>query len=269
MLNFSFGHAATPWRVAAALGFLLAGSLANAQAFKDYAGTWQFTISGGDDGKGTAVVDEQGRIQGLGGSSKSPQPLMLSGQIEAGGNTQFTATPKGMTTGGASFTGKLEASGQGKGQWKDAGSGLSGVWAAARRSQTKEDLPTQQTFRCEIDGRVTDDPQARADLMTSKNGLPFFRVISILEDQYSMDVKARREPVPGAGEIVNEPGWSTRLRIAKHSDKMSGRWNFRTLDMQAKRATGTLDFEAGAHRGSCRFDLFLSVADLARLPLPR
>lgn len=254
---------------AAALGLWFACSLASAQAFKDYAGTWQFTISGGDDGKGTAVVDEQGRIQGLGGSSKSPLPLMLSGQIEAGGNTQFTATPKGMTNGGATFSGKLDTSGQGKGKWQDAGSGLSGVWAAVRQSQTKEALPTQQTFRCEIDGRVSDDPQARADFMTSKSGLPFFRVISILPDQYSMDVKARRDPVPGAGEIVNEPGWSTKLRIEKHSDKMNGRWNFRTLDMQSKRATGSLEFEAGAHRGACRFDLFLNVADLARLPLPR
>ncbi len=254
---------------AAALSLWFVCSLACAQAFKDYAGTWQFTISGGDDGKGTAVVDEQGRIQGLGGSSKSPLPLMLSGQIEAGGNTQFTATPKGMSFGGATFSGKLEASGQGKGKWQDAGSGLSGAWAAVRQTQAKEDLPTQQTFRCEIDGRATDDPQARADLMTSKSGLPFFRVISIVQDQYSMDVKARRDPVPGAGEIVNEPGWSTRLTIARHSDKMNGRWNFRTLDMQSKRATGTLEFEAGAHRGTCRFDLFLFVADMARLPLPR
>lgn len=262
MLNISAARVA-------ALGLWFASSLACAQAFKDYAGTWQFTISGGDDGKGTAVVDEQGRIQGLGGSSKSPLPLMLSGQIEAGGNTQFTATPKGMTAGGATFSGKLETSGQGKGRWQDAGSGLSGAWAAVRQSQAKEELPTQQTFRCEIDGRVTDDPQARADFMTSKSGLPFFRVISILQDQYSMDVKTRRDPVPGVGEIVNEPGWSTRLTIARHSDKMNGRWNFRTLDMQSKRATGTLEFEAGSHRGSCRFDLFLFVADLARLPLPR
>jgi hypothetical protein len=262
MLNISFGRAA-------AFGLWFVCSLASAQAFKDYAGTWQFTISGGDDGKGTAVVDEQGRIQGLGGSSKSPLPLMLSGQIEASGNTQFTATPKGMSSGGATFSGKLEASGQGKGKWQDAGSGLAGAWAAVRQTQAKEELPTQQTFRCEIDGAVTNDPQARADLMTSKSGLPFFRVLSNVEDQYSMDVKARRDPVPGAAEIVNEPGWSTKLRIARHSDKMNGRWNFRTLDMQSKRATGTLEFEAGAHRGTCRFDLFLFVADLARLPLPR
>lgn len=262
-------RSAAAWRAVALIGLCLASGLANAQAFKDYAGTWQFTISGGDDGKGTAVVDEQGRIQGLGGSSKSPLPLMLSGQIEAGGNTQFTATPKGMSSGGATFSGKLEASGQGKGKWQDAGSGLSGAWAAVRQTQAKEDLPTQQTFRCEIDGRTTDDPQARADLMTSKSGLPFFRVISIVQDQYAMDVKARRDPVPGTGEIVNEPGWSTRLTIARHSDKMNGRWNFRTLDMQSKRATGTLEFEAGAHRGTCRFDLFLFVADMARLPLPR
>ena len=42
---------------AAALVLWFACNLASAQAFKDYAGTWQFTISGGDDGKGTAVVD--------------------------------------------------------------------------------------------------------------------------------------------------------------------------------------------------------------------
>lgn len=243
---------------------------AQAQSFKDYAGTWEFTIAGDDTGKGTAVVDEQGRIKGVGSSAKLQLPLTLSGQIQANGQTNFDAMPQGTTSSGARFTGKLEPQGRGAGQWQSPPYGTSGTWAAVRKTAVQEPLPTHQTFQCEIDGSITDNPEARADLiMDTRRGKADFRVISIVPDQYSMDVKARKVSAPGHYAIVNDPGWSTRLEIAKKGARMNGSWDFSVFDPVAKRASGTVNFDAGGHRGSCRFDLFLHVADFSNLPLPR
>lgn len=251
------------------LGASLLTGLASAQSLADYAGTWDFAIAGDDQGKGTAVIDAQGHISGVGSAARLNEPLLVSGQVEPDGKASFTARPRGTTSSGASFTGQLNTTGRGTGRWQNTAVGLSGNWSAQRTSTDQKDLPTQQSFECQIDGRSSNDPGARADLFTDVKGGPaYFRVISILPDIYSMDVKARRSGGAGATPIVNDPGWSTRLRINKHSDKMEGHWTFSSLDMAAKRATGVVEFRAGAHAGSCRFALFLFVADLASLPIP-
>jgi hypothetical protein len=261
------------WRRWQLAGLALAGSLvggaAMAQAFKDYAGTWEFSISGDDQGRGTAVVDDQGHIKGLGASAKLQVPLTLSGQVGADGQARFSASSRGSTGSGATFVGQLMVGGHGAGQWQNTAFGMAGSWQAVRQSVAQEPLPTQQSFQCEIDGQTTDDPEARADLfMDTRSAKADFRIISILPEVYSMDVKARRVTGPGTAPVVNEPGWSTNLRIKRHGDRMTGNWNFKVFDVAAKRSTGSVDFSAGAHRGTCRFTVFLNVVDLSDVPLP-
>ena len=251
------------------LGASLLGGAACAESLADYAGTWEFAISGDDQGKGTAVIDAQGHISGVGAAAKLNEPLLVSGQVEPDGKANFTASPRGNASSGATFSGQLVSTGRGTGRWQNTAVGLSGRWTAQRTSTEQKDLPTQQTFECQIDGRSSNDPGARADLLTDVKGGPaYFRVVSILRDVYSMDVKARRSGGAGVAPIVNDPGWSTSLRINKHTDRMEGHWTFSSLDMAAKRATGVVEFRAGSHSGSCRFALFLFVADLASLPIP-
>jgi hypothetical protein len=253
------------------LALLLSCPLAPAQSFKDYTGTWEFTIAGDDTGKGTAVVDAQGRIKGVGSAAKLQMPLTLAGQLQSNGKAQFNATPQGSTSSGAQFTGQLDTQGHGSGTWQSPQYRTTGSWRAQRKTVKQDALPTQQTFQCEIDGVSTDNPEARADLMMdTRKGKADFRVISIVPDQYSMDVKTKKVNAPGNYAIVNDPGWSTDLRIAKRqSNKMNGTWNFKVFDIAAKRATGTVSFDAGPHQGMCRFDLFLFIADFSNMPLPR
>lgn len=249
---------------------LQASGLVHAQSFKDFKGTWDFTISGDDTGSGTATVNEQGLIKGIGASKLTQLPIEITGQVEPDGKTSFTAAPKGMTSTGARFAGQLSAGGDGQGQWKNQSVGLAGNWIAKRKTDVVEALPTQQRFDCEVDGMKFSNPEARADVIVDKrSNKADFRVISILPNpKVSMDVKTVEANHPGAYEIVNNPGWSTRLEVDHKGGRMTGNWDFKTLNLSSKRASGVVNFKAPGHAGYCQFDLWLHVVDLSNLPIP-
>lgn len=249
---------------------LQATGLVQAQSFKDFKGTWNFTIGGGDTGSGTATVNEQGLIKGIGASKLTQLPIEISGQVEADGKTNFTAAPRGMTSTGAKFSGQLTAAGAGQGQWKNPGVGLAGSWTAQRATDVVEALPTQQRFDCDVDGMKFSNPEARADVIVdTRSNKADFRVISILPNaRVSMDVKTVEATHPGIYEIVNNPGWSTRLEVEHKGGRMTGNWDFKTLSISGKRASGVVNFKAPGHMGYCQFDLWLHVVDLSNIPIP-
>jgi hypothetical protein len=120
-------------RTAVRLACLFALALeAQAAGFADYVGNWQFEFSGGDSGRGKAVVDERGAIRGDGFSNVSRSTVSVSGSITRDGEMQFSAAPSGVTSLQSTFVGQAKPSGIASGSWSNPSAQLSGKWTAKR-----------------------------------------------------------------------------------------------------------------------------------------
>lgn len=129
----------------------------------------------------------------------------------------------------------------------------------------------QAEVRCEFNGRAIPVAESTVVFHYSASGtrgpsgkVSHFR-LSTLDGSdgptSSVELKAVDITTPGEYALTTESGWrSTLLVNGKKQKVLSGRFVFATFTAARAhgRAAGTVEFDTGATRGSCRFDVEFS-----------
>lgn len=234
-----------------------------------FAGTWAFRVAGDDPGSGVATADSLGTIRGS-GSTTYAGPITLAGTVGADGAMALTASPSGVVSTTATFSGRADASGHASGTWINRDANMSGTWRATRRATPVEPATG---ISCEAgSGPVPSDRFSPVQVSasytpaTQRVHLTFVaRTPGPAVEHWLLAVHAVPVTGVGAAPIVNQPGFVSTISHRNPGQGSPDRRTARgTLTLTALsgpvgggpgRMSGTLDMEADPYRVRCRFDL--------------